>query len=65
MTELSEDYIYSDNIIYSTKRKINKLFSEIKNKRKNIPLKTKYKILIVILIFLPILFLISSYIKEK
>ena len=30
MTEFSEDYIYSDNIIYRAKRKINKIFSKIK-----------------------------------
>ena len=52
MTEFSEDYIYSDNIIYRAKRKINKTFSKIKNKIKSIPPKTKYLILIVILVFL-------------
>ena len=52
MTELSEEYINSRNILYMAKRRIFKIIGILKAKMKSISAKTKYLVLLIFLIIL-------------
>lgn len=61
LTDLSEEYLYSNNKIFLAKRKMIKCFIKIKNKIGAIPIKTKYFIILIFLIVLLIVFIIGLF----